>query len=94
MDINSEDIEKDVIIAKMKEYKEKGNRKIEEKIVKEHLKNGLIEYFDEETQEWKDTDISNVLEIVKRLKSQVKEPKVKKAKGLQHPELAVVEKSM
>jgi hypothetical protein len=79
-DINGADISNENIIEKMNMYKSKGNRKIEEKVIKEQLKCGFIRFVNNDG-EWCDADIADVKGLVELLKNSNKsETKTKKVK--------------
>lgn len=62
------------------EYKSKGKRKIEEQIIKEILKKGVIEYYDKESDSWKEGEIEDIKSIVSVMKEDLKEELKKESK--------------
>lgn len=83
-DINGSDMNKDLILEKMRDYKSKGNRKIEEKVIKEQLKSGFIRFVNAESGEWCDADIADVKELVELLKNKTENKQIKNKTNIEN----------
>ena len=85
--IEGAEIDFEVIKNEIKELRENGKRKVEEKILKDYIKSGIVQ-FKNDNEEWEDLEVDNkekmneVIELLKKLdvKEEKKEKKTKKEK--------------